>query len=129
MSFHAGQRRENVEKAEPVVRANADSWHFGCGAASGASCRRGSPITFGKRNARESHTTKNQCLVEVVVSAPYDRVWRAMHHRQEVYAQRCWAGCRRSACRLCWPGVLRLWIGGARCHAARTEEGPRSTSF
>jgi len=36
----------NEDKAEPVVRANADSWHVGCGAAFGASCRRGSPITF-----------------------------------------------------------------------------------
>src|SRR6185503_4295572 len=30
--------------------ANADSWHFGCGAASGASCRRGSPVTLGDIN-------------------------------------------------------------------------------
>ena len=36
-----------IKRAEPVVRANADIWHVGCGAAFGASCRRGSPVTLG----------------------------------------------------------------------------------
>jgi len=38
------------KKAEPVVRANADICHDLCRATDRASCRRGSPVTFGKKS-------------------------------------------------------------------------------
>src|SRR4029434_1741547 len=37
---------EYEEGAEPVARANAGSWHVGCGAALGARWRRGSSVTL-----------------------------------------------------------------------------------
>ena len=49
LTQHRRSPRPRSGLVQQAARANADSWHVGCGAAFGASCRRGSPVTLGKK--------------------------------------------------------------------------------